>query len=160
MVTAERQDEIKLAHYLLERSLEQLTGRGEEFCYKDRPRNQYFIGSLANSPPQEEEDTENNDLFTRIAPSAMGLDVRIEPKTTDAQLVIQPHFAVYYRVFPNLDQQRKDSGYNRRISEERDRIVKEETHLSEWAIVYRKVDVAVPPLTITIPSNIAESNST
>ena len=154
MVTSERQDEIKLAHYLLKRSLEQLTGRSEEFCYKDRPRNQYFIGSLANFPPQEEEDTENNDLFTRIAPSAMGLDVRVEPKTTDTQLIIQPQFAVYYRVFPNLDQQRKDSGYNDESQKkEEDREI--EIHLNEWAIVYRKVDVAVPPLTITIPSNIA-----
>lgn len=153
MVTSERQDEIKLAHYLLERSLEQLTGRSEEFCYKDRPRNQYFIGSLANFPPQEEEDTENNDLFTRIAPSAMGLDVRIEPKTTGAQLVIQPHFAVYYRVFPNRDQQRKDSGYDEK-SQEKEHNSEEETHLNEWAIVYRKVNVVVPPLTITIPSNV------
>ena len=31
MVTSERQDEIKLAHYLLERSLGQLTGRSEIF---------------------------------------------------------------------------------------------------------------------------------
>ena len=154
MVTPKRQDEIKLAHYLLERSLEQLTGRSEDFCQKDRPRNQYFIGSLANSPPQVEEDTPNNDLFSRMAPSAMGLDVRVELRKTGTQFVIQPHFAVYYRVFPNFDQQRKHSRYSEKLPEKQ--LDEEpESQLSEWAIVYRKVDVAVRPITITIPSNIA-----
>ncbi len=134
---------------ILERSLGQLTGRSEDFCQNDRPRNQYFVGSLANSPAQAdvENDTPDNDLYSRIAPSAMGLDIRIAPSAAETQIVIQPHFAVYYRVFPSFDQQRGNLSEGEWSEEAR-------TQLSEWAIVYRKVDVTVPPITITVPSNI------
>ncbi|GFP31789.1 hypothetical protein HKBW3S42_00095 [Candidatus Hakubella thermalkaliphila] len=110
MVTPLRQDEIRLVEYLLRRTLDQLTGQAENVCRDDRPRNRYFVGSLANRLPQDESDTPDDDLFSRLAPTAMGLDVLVEPQGLDARLIIQPHFNVYYRVFPDLEHQRRISG--------------------------------------------------
>ena len=154
MVTPKRQDEIKLANYLLDRSLGQLTGSSENFCLKDRPRNLYFVGSLANSTPQVEEDTPNSDLFSRIAPSAMGLDVRFESKSENSHIVLCPNFAVYYRIFPDFQQQDRKSRPNR-DSQQREQDQKSENGFHEWEIVYRKIDVSIPPITITVPPDIS-----
>ncbi len=153
MVTPQRQDEIRLAEYLLRRTLDQLTGRSEDICRDDRPRNRYFVGSLANRPPQDESDTPDYDLFSHLAPTAMGLDVLVEPDGSDARLVIQPHFNVYYRIFPDLEHQRRISGYGI-VPPESQEDGGTENQLGEWAVAYRKVPVQVPPIEVRLPGQV------
>ncbi len=151
MVAPGRQDEIRLVEHLLRHALDQLTGRGADVCRDDRPRNRYFVGSLANRPPQDEGDIPDDDLFSRLAPSAMGLDVLVRSEAPDACLIIQPDFNVYYRVFPDLEHQRQFSGYGmslpvRKNAEERS---------DEWATAYRKVSVQVEPVQIQLPTQVS-----
>ena len=153
MVTSGRQDEIRLAEYLLRRTLDQLSGRSEDICRDDRPRNRYFVGSLANRPPQDERDTPDDDLFSRLAPSAMGLDVLVKSEVLDARLIIQPHFNVCYRIFPDLEHQRRISGYGASSSaNEQDEEAKRKP--GEWAIAYRKMPVRMEPIEIRLPAQI------
>jgi len=154
MVISQRQDEVRLAEYLLQRTLDQLTGRSENICQDDRPRNRYFVGSLANRSPQNESDTPDDDLFSRLAPSAIGLEALVEPQGSDARLIIQPHFNVYYRIFPDLEHQRRISGYGGAPPElKQDEEAKRKP--GEWAIAYRKVPVRVGPIEIQLPSRIS-----
>jgi len=154
MVIPQRQDEVRLAEYLLRRTLDQLTGQSEDICQDDRPRNRYFVGSLANRPPQDESDTPDDDLFSRLAPSAMGLEALVEPQGSDARLIIQPHFNVYYRIFPDLEHQRRISGYGD-ASPEIEQGEEAKPKPGEWAIAYRKVPVQVEPIEIQLPSRIS-----
>jgi hypothetical protein len=155
MVKPERLDEIKLAEHLVRRTLDQLTGRSELLSSGDRPRNKYFIGSLANRPSREDEisDIPDNDLFSRLAPSAMGLDVLVLPEGPEASLLIQPEFAVYYRIFPDLVQQRRAFGYQTpALGTEANQAPNQGA--GEWAIVYRKVSVNIAPVIIPLPGQI------
>lgn len=153
MVTPQRQDEIRLVEYLLRRTLDQLTGRAEDICRDDRPRNRYFVGSLASRPSQDESDTPDDDLFSRLAPTAMGLDVLVEPQGSDARLIIQPHFNVYYRIFPDLEHQRRISGYGT-VPPESQQDGETEGRLGEWAVAYRKVLVQVYPIEVRLPAQV------
>lgn len=153
MVTAQRQDEIKLAEYLLQRTLDQLTGRSEEVCQDDRPRNRYFVGSLANRKPQDESDLPEDDLFSRLAPSAMGLDVLVEPCGDDGWLIVQPDFNVYYRIFPSLKHQRRGSACTGDSAEQQPNGGANNIP-GEWAVAYRKVRVQVKPIEIRLSAQI------
>ncbi len=153
MVTPRRRDESRLAEYLLRRTLEQLTGRFDEVCKGDRPRNRYFVGSLANRLLGDENDTPDDDLFSRLAPSAMGLEVLIRPEKSGGRLTVQSHFYVYYRIFPDLEQQRRNSGYaNAQPDTQEDQ--QEEGASGEWAIAYRRVAVQVEPIEIELPDQV------
>jgi len=153
MVTPQHRDEMKLAEYLLYRTLDQLTGRSDEVCRDDRPRNRYFVGSLANRAPEKESDTPDDDLFSRLAPSAMGLDVLLEALDSDPRLVVCPQFDVYYRVFPDLEHQRRISGYGS-APHEGDPDGEAERRPGEWAVLFRKVPVQVPPIEVRLPSRV------
>lgn len=154
MVSPRRQAEIRLAEYLLQYTLDQLSGWNEDICRDDRPRNRYFVGSLANRPPQDERGTPDDDLFSRLAPSAMGLEVLVKPERSDARLIIQPRFNVYYRVFPDLEHQRCISGYG--ISPLAKQGDEEEANHQpgEWAIAYRKLPVKIQPIKVRLPTQI------
>lgn len=152
MVTPGRQDEIKLAEYLLQSTLDQLNGRGEDVCQDDRPRNRYFIGSLANRSSQDEDLIPDDDLFSRLSPSAMGLDVLAKPEGKDASLIIRPHFNVYYRIFPGLKHQRRISGYE--SEPETGQNEEGKGRSGEWAIAYRKLVVNAEPIEVQLPSQV------
>jgi len=156
MIEPKRQDEIKLAEHLVQHTLDQLSGRSETICTGDRPRNKYFIGSLANRPDQDDDanDTLDDDLFSRLAPSAMGLNVLVQPGATIASLSIQPKFTVYYRIFPDLIQQRKVSGYQApNPGTAQNQTGNQGT--SDWALAYRRVPVKIDPVTISFPKQIS-----
>jgi hypothetical protein len=153
MVTSQRQDETKLAQWLLKRILSQVTGRSEDICKDDRPRNRYFVGSLANRPPQDDRDIPDDDLFSRLAPSAMGLDILVQPRSQTPRLIIRPSFTLYYRIFPDLEHQRRISGYSPSSSNEQGAENMSQRQ-GEWALAYRKVPIKVPPLEIPLPAQL------
>jgi hypothetical protein len=154
-VTPRREDETRLVEHLLRRTVDQLTGRAEEVCRDDRPRNRYFVGSLANRPSGDESDIPDDDLFSRLAPTAMGLDVLVEPDGPRASLLVQAAFNVYYRVFPDLEHQRRVSGL--------DAMPFESQHegstgapAGDWAVAYRKIPVRVPVIEVPLPAQVEE----
>ncbi len=144
MASERRQDEIRLAEYLVKRILNQLKGRSEDICWNDRPRDRYFIGSLANRESLEDGEMmgSDDDMFSRLAPSAIGLDVLVEPLSPDPRLIIQPSFNVYYRIFPDLEHQRRMAGTQGHNSSQT---------LVEWVIAYRKLRVTVEPIEVRLP---------
>jgi len=155
MVISRRGDEIRLAEYFVRRALDQLTGRSEDVCWHDRPRNRYFVGSLANRPAEDERaETPDSDMFSRLAPSAMGLEVLIEPQGPDAKVAIHPSFRVYYRVFPDLEHQRRVADPDGSASTA-GQVLSEGSGAGEWAVAYRVLDVQVEPIEIRLPASLA-----
>lgn len=149
MVTSRREDEIRLAEHFQQYLLDQLTGRSEEICQDDRPRNRYFVGSLANRSQQDEDSVPDDDIFSRLAPSSTGLDILVKSQGNDAWLIIQPSFNVYYRILPHLEHQRRFSGYHGLpLGQEVDQ------RNNEWAIAYRKVQILVEPIAVRLPERL------
>jgi hypothetical protein len=153
MVTPRRGDELKLAEFLLQRTLDQITGRSEAICRDDRPRNHYFIGSLANRKPVDESDTPDDDLFSRLAPTAMGLDIQVKVDRPDNRLVIRPAFNLYYRVFPEYDHQKQFSDY-REAPEQAGENQQKQDVSREWAVAYKKIPVDIGQIEVKIPVDV------
>lgn len=149
MISPRREDEIRLAKYLIKRTVDQLTGRSEDICIDDRPRNRYFIGSLANKQITDDKDAPGDDYLSRLAPSASGLDILLKPEAPDARIVIGIKFNVYYRIYPDLKHQQRISGYETTVYEE-----KGEEKSSEWALAWKKIPVQTPPIEIRLPHKI------
>jgi hypothetical protein len=157
MVTARRNDEIRLAEYLLNRSLEQVTGRSEDLCLDDRPRSKYFVGTLANRPfdPDDLADSQgDDDLYSRLSPSAMGLEVLVEPRGPGARLTVRIRFNVYYRIFPDLNQQRRISDYTPIPPGTAGPAPTAAARPGDWAIAYRKLPITVAAVDVTLPAQI------
>lgn len=157
MVTARRQDETRLTEHFIQRILAQLTGRSEEVCMGDRPRNKYFVGSLANRPAQDEDDIPDDDIFSRLSPSAMGLDLMVQPDNVTASLIVRPYLTIYYRIFPGLEQQRRISAYEN----QQDNLPSpgNTQNSSEWAIAYRRIQIDVAPIGVILPSQLSGQRS-
>lgn len=172
-MTSLAHNDAKLAEYLVQTVIRRGTGRSEEYCIGDRPRDRYFIGSLA--PASDASSVRVGDLLTRLAPTGMGLDVLVRAGA-GAVLVVKPEFNVYYRIFPTLEQQLKaaveqhpDAGEDESEAEE-DLDAAEESRLAslgparrqeasgqtaatahrELATVFRKVSVPLPPIRIPL----------
>ncbi|RMH46275.1 MAG: hypothetical protein D6694_03720 [Gammaproteobacteria bacterium] len=111
------------------------------------------MGSLANRLFDDEMETSGDDLFSRLAPSAMGLEALVKPEALDARLIIHVHFNVYYRVFPELEHQRRISGYNAAfLANDQDEEAKRKP--GEWAIAYRKLPVKMEPIEVRLPAQV------
>lgn len=163
-----------LSKHLVDTVVNQATGRSEPFCVGDRPRDRYFIGSLA--PGANSGDVVASDLKTRLSPTAIGLDVLVQTGAS-TRLTVKPAFNVYYRVLPTLDQQlrapidghpdagddddllgeesdatedSRDSG--RRVGRQLRKVnpVSDHDPVRELAIVFRKVNVELDPISVSV----------
>ena len=98
------QEQTLLAEYLSRRVCERASGRSEDECLRNSPRDVYFIGNLRPRPEDDEDDSE---LINKLAPVAFGAEFRCQPDSDEVEITVQVKWACYYRVFPTLEQQRK-----------------------------------------------------
>lgn len=102
------QEQTQLLHHLINRVTTRASGRAEDVCLYDMPRDKYFIGNLrsAGDPDAENQSALSRELSSKIAPVAFGADFLVDPvhRTFEVDVVLK--WACYYRVFPTLDEQR------------------------------------------------------
>jgi hypothetical protein len=101
-------EELKLAEYLAGRVCDRATGRLDEECLVNYPRDVYFIGNLRSSAGAAAIPSAPHipELINKLAPVAFGAEFRLMP-TGVPSITISLHWACYYRIFPTYDQQRK-----------------------------------------------------
>lgn len=96
------------------------------------PSTLFFSGALA--PRDEDLEPEEDDIYSRISPSAVHMFVRATPDGENPQLAIKPEFEMFYRIFPRWKDRDKDEDDG----------------------VYRKIDPNIDPITIDFPSTPAD----
>ena len=104
-------EEPLLAEFLISRVCGRASGRGEDECVRDAPRDRYFIGSLRPRPPEPEGEARRarlpDEVFARLAPMAFGLEARVGAIEGSITAAVALRWACYYRVFPSLEEQRR-----------------------------------------------------
>lgn len=80
------------------------------------PKNTFFSGCL--SPGTEELEFEDDDIYSRVSPSALHMLIRVTPGDDGATFTVNPSFTVYARVHPPIDAnvETTDSGYYRKYN--------------------------------------------
>lgn len=99
------QEEWKLAEFLVQQVCDRASGRTENECLRNYPRDVYFVGNL-RPQPAEEDDLGRGELLSKLAPVAFGAEFRLQPETNEIKIAITLSWTCYYRVFPTLEQQR------------------------------------------------------
>lgn len=103
------EEETLLVNYLINRATGRASGRSDDVCLFDMPRDRYFIGNLRSSEGTTNgQDTAlQRELLSKIAPVAFGTDFLLASNVDQVRLKITLSWACYYRVFPTFDEQRK-----------------------------------------------------
>ncbi|MGB3204723.1 MAG: helicase-related protein [Crinalium sp.] len=102
------QEETLLAEYLSRQVCDRASGRSEDECLRNSPRDVYFIGNLRPRPENNDDDPANlSELITKLAPVAFGAEFRFHPDSNEIKITVKVRWACYYRVFPTLSQQRE-----------------------------------------------------
>jgi len=98
------------------RLVRRLTGRGpnEQTHYGSKPSRQYFAGVLASQYKYREalaQDEAFQDIAEDVAPFRIGVTFRVPTNIDeDATVELTPSANVYYRRFPEVDEQRERGG--------------------------------------------------
>lgn len=108
-------NETELAEFLIAQVRDQATGHSEHECVRNYPRDVYFVGNLRpRCDPQPGEESQRNksqqssELLSKLAPVAFGAEFLLDPRDCDTvEIGISLHWACYYRIVPNLSQQRE-----------------------------------------------------
>lgn len=106
-------EEVALARYLAGRVCDGATGRLEDECTHNPPRDTYFIGCLRPVPPAAPGAAPQrlpDEVLNKIAPSAFGLDAKLIPKHARLEVTVTLSWACYYRVCPTRAQQTEHQG--------------------------------------------------
>jgi hypothetical protein len=104
-------EETLLSEYLVTNVRDVCTGASAAECVRNYPRDVYFMGNLRSVQTALRAAAVGSagkiEMQTKIAPFAVGGQFRLQ--AADSRLVVDvgASWAVYYRVFPTLDQQRQ-----------------------------------------------------
>ena len=107
------QEETRLAKYLVERVCTRASGRRDDECLRNYPRDVYFVGNLRPKPPENNGIVSESDppylreLLGKLAPVAFGAEFLLKPEAEEVGVTVEVQWACYYRVFPTLAQQRE-----------------------------------------------------
>ncbi|MXZ20388.1 MAG: hypothetical protein F4Y84_07245 [Caldilineaceae bacterium SB0665_bin_25] len=105
-------EEQALAHYLAEQVCFCASGRLDDECTQNYPRDAYFIGNLRPVPSSEASLGDPaglswlGELLNKLAPVAFGVEFLLRPRHSELQVEVSLKWACYYRVFPTFSQQR------------------------------------------------------
>jgi len=91
------------------------------------PSSTYFAGTLSYSEGRVEQD--DDDIYSRISPSAIHMYIRANPESEESSLVIGPDFDIFYRIFPRWE----------------DRDIEPEDS------VFRKLSLDIEPVVLDLP---------
>lgn len=104
-------EETLLAEYLIARVRDIGTGASADDCIRNYPRDVYFIGNLRSVQTALRAAALGSagqiEIQTKIAPFALGGQFRLQPEAQRLVVNVDASWAVYYRVFPTLDEQRR-----------------------------------------------------
>ena len=70
------QEEAQLAEYIVQRICSRASGRAQEECLRNYPRDVYFVGSIR---PYDPAIPANAELMNKLAPVAFGVEFRVVP---------------------------------------------------------------------------------
>jgi hypothetical protein len=104
-------EEEALANYLAEQVCLRASGRLEDECLRNYPRDVYFVGNLRPMPSAETEFTDPTspawlgELLNKIAPVGFGAEYLLEIIDQEAEVEVELKWSCYYRVFPTFAQQ-------------------------------------------------------
>jgi hypothetical protein len=98
-------DEVRLAEYLVDQVCDGARGRLDDLCLTNQPRDRYFVGSLRPRDDGEDLRAISQELLTKLAPSAIGAEVRVRPQSEAFVLEVDLEWACYYRLLPSYAQQ-------------------------------------------------------
>lgn len=103
------QEEARLAEFLVRRVCEKASGRSEQVCISNYPRDVYFIGNLR---PRRDEHVDPaiqqghfRELLNKLAPMAFGAEFRLRVESDAVEVSVAVKWACYYRIFPTFSQQ-------------------------------------------------------
>ncbi|HEY2857932.1 MAG TPA: helicase-related protein [Terracidiphilus sp.] len=103
-------EEQALADHLFMAVCDRASGRGEDECLRNYPRDVYFIGNFRPRDEAREADVGDPPHFaemrSKIAPVATGLEFLLRLGESDASIEVTVAWNCYYRAMPTLQQQR------------------------------------------------------
>ena len=99
------QEEAQLAEYIVQRICSRASGRAQDECLRNYPRDVYFIGSIRPYDPAIPA-LANAELMNKLAPVAFGVEFRVVPSGEMFEVFVRLRWTCYYRLFPTFDQQR------------------------------------------------------
>jgi hypothetical protein len=97
------QEEAQLAEYIVQRICSRASGRAQDECLRNYPRDVYFVGSIR---PYDPAIPANAELMNKLAPVAFGVEFRVVPAGEMFEVFVRLRWTCYYRLFPTFDQQR------------------------------------------------------
>ena len=129
---SEQTDLATISKYIVEQIRSRATGSDidhQDVHRGSAPKQTFFSGCL--SPGDEDYEFEDSDIYSRVSPSAISMFIKISPDNRDAKFSIQPHFSVFARILPpfSAETASDDDGF------------------------YRKYDVRVSPVEISVPDS-------
>ncbi len=103
----QQKEETLFVNYLISQVTGRASGRLEDACMFDMPRDKYFIGNLRSSEgsPEAQDTALQRELLNKIAPVAFGADFLLAPNSPQFQVNVRITWACYYRIFPTYDEQ-------------------------------------------------------
>lgn len=108
-------EESRLVHYLARRVTGRAAGKSAQNCTHNPPRDVYFVGSLRPSyvaparPGRRQPFLD--DLMSKLAPHAFGAEFSLRTTGRSPRLKVTLEWTCYYRVFPDLEEQRAHQRY-------------------------------------------------
>jgi hypothetical protein len=117
-------EETALAEYIASRVIECASGRSEDECHFNFPRDVYFIGNLR--PRQDRPDPEQHrrayleEILNKLSPVAFGAEFLLKSEGPDARIYVTLSWSCYYRVFPKRSQQINHTVSNADVTENAD----------------------------------------
>jgi len=108
MVIANYNDFEKFNGYLMNRTLDKLSGRDDnEFIYGYNPSSKFIIGVLSPKDKLSGEPNNYDELNRRSKPKSVGLKFLLKKdQILNSKITLKYSFDIYYRVFPDYDEQK------------------------------------------------------
>ena len=106
-------EEQALATYLAEQVCLRASGRLDDECLRNYPRDVYFIGNLRPAPSADMDLGDPStpawlgELLNKLAPVAFGAEFLLKPASATAEVEVGLKWACYYRVFPSFSEQQE-----------------------------------------------------
>lgn len=104
-------EEQALARHLAEKVCLRASGRLDDECLRNYPRDVYFVGNLRPAPSVKAEFGDPTapawlgELLNKLAPVAFGVEFLFKPTDSGPQVEVELKWACYYRIFPSFLQQ-------------------------------------------------------
>ncbi len=154
----------KFLKIVLNELTQNISGSDKEVVYDERPSNTFFVESLCNS-----DENLSDNKKTVINPSTVGAQFLLSKKDLSRiELYIKPEGSVYYKIFPNFEEQLKYSKeYIKSLGKEIDNFEEfikqikpdEELRFSQMMRnKFKKINLEFKEIKVSLNSQISENN--